>query len=101
MPRFALLFALLLPFSAVAQVLEVPVGQQGDPSQQQPRPADGQQAVASTSRLPATPHPALGDRPITRWYYPAFSVYFEPNRVIGSVLHPRPTPPAQGQCPFP
>lgn len=97
MPRFALLFALLLPFSAVAQVLEVPVGQQGDPSQQLPRQGDSQQAVESRFGPPATRHPAVGQPPISRWDYPGFSVYFEHDRVIDSVRHPRPTPPAQGQ----
>ena len=30
---------------------------------------------------------AVGKPPITRWDYPAFSVYFEYNRVIHSVAH--------------
>lgn len=29
--------------------------------------------------------PAVGDPPITRWVYDAFTVYFEHNRVIHSV----------------
>ncbi|HVC29805.1 MAG TPA: hypothetical protein VND24_01370 [Steroidobacteraceae bacterium] len=31
--------------------------------------------------------PAVGKPPITRWDYPAFSVYFEFNRVVHSVVH--------------
>jgi hypothetical protein len=36
---------------------------------------------------PAKRFPAVGKPPITRWDYPAFSVYFEYNRVIHSVAH--------------
>lgn len=36
---------------------------------------------------PATRHPAVGKPPITRWDYPSFSVYFEFNRVVHSVVH--------------
>lgn len=32
-------------------------------------------------------HAAVGDPPITRWMYDEFSVYFEHDRVIESVLH--------------
>jgi len=42
------------------------------------------------------PVPATGSRlkpPITRWVYPDFTVYFERNRVIHTVLtHPRKAP---------
>lgn len=31
--------------------------------------------------------PAVGDPPITRWVYDAFTVYFEHNRVIHSVTN--------------
>ena len=30
--------------------------------------------------------PAVGQPPITRWYYPGYTVYFEHDRVITSVL---------------
>ncbi len=35
---------------------------------------------------PATRHPAVGQPPITRWDYPAFSVFFERDRVIHAVV---------------
>ncbi|MGB6450485.1 MAG: hypothetical protein WBE92_07015 [Steroidobacteraceae bacterium] len=35
---------------------------------------------------PATRHPAVGKPPITRWDYPAFSVFFEGDRVIDAVV---------------
>jgi hypothetical protein len=36
---------------------------------------------------PQKQYPAVGKPPITRWDYPAFSVYFEFNRVVHSVIH--------------
>ncbi|HVS76438.1 MAG TPA: hypothetical protein VHE11_05850 [Steroidobacteraceae bacterium] len=36
---------------------------------------------------PEKRYPAVGKPPITRWDYPSFSVYFEFNRVVHSVVH--------------
>jgi len=36
---------------------------------------------------PEKRHSAVGKPPITRWDYPSFSVYFEFNRVVHSVVH--------------
>lgn len=36
---------------------------------------------------PERRYPAVGKPPITRWDYPAFSVYFEYNRVVHAVVH--------------
>ncbi|MGH8201235.1 MAG: hypothetical protein ACREVO_12885 [Steroidobacteraceae bacterium] len=36
---------------------------------------------------PAKRYPAVGKPPITRWDYPAFSVFFEYSRVVHSVVH--------------
>jgi hypothetical protein len=35
---------------------------------------------------PATRHPTVGKPPITRWDYPQFSVFFEGDRVIHTVV---------------
>lgn len=37
---------------------------------------------------PAERLPAVGDPPITRWEYDTYTVYFEHDRVIHSVVHP-------------
>jgi len=37
---------------------------------------------------PLDAKPAVGEPPITRWDYGNFTVYFEYNRVIESVVHP-------------
>ena len=42
--------------------------------------------VNSLYGAPETKHAAVGKPPITRWDYPAFSVYFEYTHVIDSVL---------------
>ena len=97
MSRFAVLLALLLPIAALADTLRVPVGQQGDPSLPLPRQGESQQTVEARHGVADKRHPAVGQPPISRWDYPGFSVYFEHGKVIDSVLHPRPTPPAQGQ----
>lgn len=36
---------------------------------------------------PVEKRPAVGDPPITRWVYPDFSVFFEHDLVIESVVH--------------
>lgn len=36
---------------------------------------------------PQKRYPAVGKPPITRWDYPSFSVFFEFNRVVHSVVH--------------
>jgi hypothetical protein len=36
---------------------------------------------------PQKRYPAVGKPPITRWDYPAFSVFFEYNRVVHAVVH--------------
>ncbi|MHB8812212.1 MAG: hypothetical protein ACYDAE_03015 [Steroidobacteraceae bacterium] len=36
---------------------------------------------------PEKQYPPVGKPPITRWDYPSFSVFFEYNRVVHSVVH--------------
>jgi len=43
--------------------------------------------VAAKFGAPAKRYPAVGKPPITRWDYPSFSVFFEFNRVVHSVVH--------------
>lgn len=45
------------------------------------------QDVEKTLGQPKEVLPAVGDPPITRWVYDAFTVYFEHNRVIHSVAN--------------
>ena len=41
--------------------------------------------VSSVFGEPDNQAPAVGQPPITRWYYPRYTVYFEHDRVITSV----------------
>lgn len=45
------------------------------------------QAVENRWGTPEQRSAAVGEPPITRWEYPNYSVYFEHNVVITSVLH--------------
>jgi hypothetical protein len=46
--------------------------------------------VAAVFGEPSARHSAVGDPPITRWDYPGFSVYFEHQHVIHSVVQRTP-----------
>jgi hypothetical protein len=50
-----------------------------------PKSGTSMAAVESAYGSPAQRRPAIGEPPITRWDYPAFSVYFEYDRVIHAV----------------
>ena len=52
-------------------------------------PDNGQtmQAIESRYGEPDQRHAAVGEPPITRWDYEDYSVYFEYDRVLFSVLH--------------
>jgi len=53
-----------------------------------PQPARGalMKTVEKQFGAPAEKHPTVGKPPITRWDYPNFSVFFEGDRVIDSVV---------------
>lgn len=98
MPRTALL-ALLLSLSAplAAEQILIPLGQQGGGDIALPARGDAKGQVLERFGLPDQEHPAVGKPPITRWDYREFSVYFEGERVINSVLDHRPRQPAKEQ----
>ncbi|MEX6503200.1 phosphodiesterase [Pseudomonas zhanjiangensis] len=87
MPRYPLLFALLLPLCASADSLQIPLGEQGAASSLLPQRGDSRRAVLEHFGLADEEHPAIGQPPITRWDYREFSVYFEHDQVIDSVRH--------------
>ena len=53
-------------------------------------PENGQTKASTESKYgaPGQRHQAVGDPPITRWDYGTYSVYFEYELVLFSVLHP-------------
>lgn len=56
------------------------------------RPVNGEsmQAVEARFGKPQATHGPVGDPAITRWDYPGYSVYFEFDRVLTSVVHRTP-----------
>jgi len=61
----------------------------GDPSASRPaHPGRGATMAQVEARFgtPVRKHAAVGDPPITRWDYPGFSVFFEHNLALHSVI---------------
>ena len=90
MPRFFLLLALLLPLCTHADSLQIPIGKQGSNQLYLPQLGESQRSVLERFGLADEEHPSVGNPPITRWDYRAFSGYFEHTHVINSVQHHQP-----------
>ena len=72
----------------IADEMAVPVGQQGaDQSVARPRSGLSMDQVSSKFGAPSEKLAPVGTPPITRWIYDAYTVYFENDRVIHSVLN--------------
>ena len=82
------LFALALALAVRAEVIHIPVGQQAPEKHDLPRPVRGMSAdhVLEQYGLPNSKSGSVGDPPISIWRYPDYSVYFESDSVIHSVL---------------
>ena len=85
--------ALALPLTAHADnrrvtgdTFSIPVSQQGQYNADTPRRGASQQQVVNRYGEPQQRHSTVGQPPITRWDYSGFSVYFEGNIVLHSVL---------------
>ena len=83
--RILLMSALLTAQPALAETLSTATG---DPAAAAARPDRGSSMATVQSRYgePTNRHATVGDPPITRWDYPQFAVYFEPDRVLHAVL---------------
>ncbi len=81
-------FSTTLACVAMAEEVAVPVGQQGA-DQNAPRPKSGlsMDQVNNKFGTPKQTLPAVGNPPITRWIYDTYTVYFENDHVIHSVLN--------------
>ena len=89
------LLAVAFCVPAVAETIRIPVGQQGQSQLALPGRGDSKGTVLEHFGLADEEHPAVGVPPITRWDYRYFSVYFENDRVIDSVMHHQSTPSLQ------
>ena len=84
--KSVLLALLLASHGATAETLKIPLGQQGSQQAQNlPRHGQSQASVLRNHGEPLKRHASVGQPPITRWDYPAFSVYFEYSHVVDSV----------------
>lgn len=95
MSRNALLIALCLalPGLAAAEQIKIPVGQQGNLSAvSTPTLGMSKAMVEKAYGAPQQQFSAVGEPPISRWVYPEFTVYFEYNTVVHSVVRHTPKP---------
>ena len=83
--RILLLVALGTATPALAETLSTDTG---NPAAAGDRPNRGSSMSTVEGRFgaPSNRHAAVGTPPITRWDYPQFSVYFEHDRVLHTVL---------------
>lgn len=70
-----------------ADELTVAVGLQGDQATSRPVSGMTTKAVENTFGAPENASSPVGEPPITIWRYANYSVYFEFNHVIHTVLH--------------
>ncbi|HET8690611.1 MAG TPA: hypothetical protein VFM30_00615 [Steroidobacteraceae bacterium] len=82
--RILVSVALLAATPALAETLATPAA----PAAASDHPGRGSTMATVESRFgpPSNRHAAVGNPPITRWDYPQFSVYFENDRVLHTVL---------------
>lgn len=88
----ALLGCSIVAPASLAEVVQIPVGQQSAELAQVKRPATGmtKERVETEFGAPLTRTEARGTPPISSWEYTDFVVYFENDQVIHSVLKHRP-----------
>lgn len=79
----------LAPLTALqAETVIIPVGQQAADKQSLNKPRRGKSTdqVLEEFGSPASRRGPVGDPPISVWEYPQFSVYFEHDRVLHTVV---------------
>ncbi len=88
----ALMLALLTCGAAAADTLLIEAIAKAPPNSPQgllrPRGGETMSQVEARFGKPKAVKGPVGDPPITRWDYPKFSVFFEHDRVIHSVVDP-------------
>ena len=88
MTRIVLAFMLILMFQAVnADVLIIDEVRQSD-RMELPKNGQNKATVEAKFGTPVEKLPAVGDPPISSWKYDHYSVYFEYDLVLFTVLYP-------------
>ena len=88
--KLLLLLSLGLTMSVGAQNMDMSAADRSATFDEAGKPTRGmtQEAVEANYGAPQNVRDAVGDPPITRWDYESYSVYFEYDVVLFSVLHP-------------
>lgn len=90
--RLLTILFLISPALTAAEIIRIPIAQQGSDIDHIERPhrGDSKDSVLQRFGEPLQRSPARGEPPISSWRYAEFSVYFEYDHVIHSVLKHRP-----------
>lgn len=90
-PSMLFFMTLLFSTAAVSEVLEISVSRQAPELQTMDRPMNGmvKESVEHRFGAPQQMSAPVGDPPISKWTYQDFTVYFEYDTVIHTVLHHR------------
>jgi hypothetical protein len=87
----ALILGALLVTPVCAEVLLIEAIGQEPPNTSEglPRPTNGMTMAQVREQFgePVKEHPWIGDPPITRWDYARYSVFFEYDKVLNTVVH--------------
>ncbi|WP_211197934.1 phosphodiesterase [Permianibacter fluminis] len=89
----ALAFAFVVVSTARAEVIQIPLSQQGDSQLARPSKGMSKADVEKKFGAPESSQGPVGEPPITRWVYPDFVVMFEYDHVVHSVLKHKPKAP--------
>lgn len=90
-PLLLLLSINTLTGHLAAEEVRIPIGQQtGAQPLSVPLNGESRQRVLKHFGPPDKEYPRVGRPPISRWDYSQFSVYFERDRVLSSVIHHAP-----------
>ncbi len=85
--KVILLSCLMASTSLYADVLPMPLSNNVDQSADTPKLGIDMQKVEAQYGEPIQRMDAVGEPPITRWIYPTFTVFFEHDKVLHSVIH--------------
>lgn len=86
-PVLALILACVMPAHADTLLLNAIDSSRAANTKPLPSRGATMASVQSAFGEPTSTKAAVGEPPISRWTYPGYTVYFEHDRVINTVLH--------------